>query len=130
MTQGGTEWELQQAENAMIAAGDDPAALAKAQRRHADAIRNMMQGAIVPSFVQLVERVLTEKIDPVSAGISGLRTDVQQLAAETATRLGKLSTDVTALEQRLDNKRVRIEQLEAEVRELKAWREAQGDGGR
>jgi hypothetical protein len=90
VTEGGTEWELTQAENAIVAAGNDPTALALAQRRHADAIRNMMQGAIVPSFVALVERVLGEKIDPVAGNIDGLRTDVQQLALESAARLGKL----------------------------------------
>lgn len=99
-TEGGVEWELTQAENAIIAAGADPVALAQAQRRHADAVRNMMQGVLVPSFVQLVERVLGEKIDPVGVKVDGLRADVQQLAVETATRLGKLEKGLQALNKR------------------------------
>jgi hypothetical protein len=111
--EGGVEWELGRAEDAMIAAGDDPAALAKAMRRHTEGIRNMMQGAVVPSFVQLVERVLGEKIDLVAGKIDGLRMDVQHLASESATRLGKLEQRMDASEDDRADLRQRLERIEA-----------------
>ena len=43
---GGTEQDLKDAENAMVAAGDP--ALALAMRRHTEAIRNYMQTTLVP----------------------------------------------------------------------------------
>lgn len=100
--EGGTEWELEQAERAIAAAGTDMVALAQAQRRHADAIRNMMQGVIVPMFVEMVERVLAGKIDPVTEAIHGLRTDVQSSAQDVAARLGKTEVDIEALQVRVD----------------------------
>ena len=101
-TRGGYEHDLREAENAIVAAGPDLTALALAQRRHAEAIRNYMQGAIVPMFVEMTERSLKQLIAPLSAGIDGLRTDVQHSAAETAARLGKNETDIEALSLRVD----------------------------
>ncbi|MEI6505821.1 MAG: hypothetical protein WCO90_08095, partial [Planctomycetota bacterium] len=66
---GGTEWELVQAEAGIVAAGTDMHALAEAQHRHAEAIRNMMQGVLVPSFLALVDRVLAERLAPLIARI-------------------------------------------------------------
>ena len=98
---GGYEHDLREAENAIVAAGPDMAALALAQRRHAEAIRNYMQGAIVPMFVEMTERSLSQLIAPLSAGIDGLRTDVQHSAAETAARLKKFEAGLAALNGRL-----------------------------
>jgi hypothetical protein len=116
-TQGGIEWELGEAEHAIVAAGDDPAARAVAFRRHAEAIRNMMQGTLVPSFVKLVERALGGKIDPVAAAIDGLRSDVQQSAAEISARLGKHDDDIEALQAIVANNTARLDLFEAKVAE-------------
>ena len=66
---GGTDWELAQAEAGIVAAGMDMHALAEAQHRHTEAIRNMMQGVLVPSFLVLVDRVLSERLAPIIARI-------------------------------------------------------------
>ncbi len=121
--QGGIEWELGEAESAIVAAGDDPVARAVAFRRHAEAIRNMMQGALVPSFVSIVERVLSGKIDPVAEAITGLRADVLAAAAESARRLGKQDKNIAALAVRvsaLEANNVRLEALEDAIAALRA----------
>ena len=120
--QGGIEWELGEAESAIVAAGDDPVARAVAFRRHAEAIRNMMQGALVPSFVGIVERVMGQKIDPVAEAINGLRADVQYSAAEFSTRLGKQDDDIAALALRvtaLEANNTRLEALEDAIAALR-----------
>lgn len=114
--QSGYERDLRDAENAMIAAGHPAVALE--MRRHSEAIRNYMQGAIVPMFVEMVERTLGPKID-------GLRTDVQHWAQESATRLGKLEQGYAEVVSRLEHKRAEIDEIKRELAELKAWREAQ-----
>lgn len=88
---GGYEQDLRDAENAMIAAGHPDVALQ--MRRHSEAIRNYMQGAIVPMFVAMVERALGPKIEAVGIGVEGLRTEV-------ATRLGKIEADMRGLNKR------------------------------
>lgn len=133
-TQGGVDWELRTSEEMMVAAGASPA-LALAFRRHADGVRNMMQGAMVPMFVEMVDRALGGKID-------GLRTDVQRLASESAARLGKLDRELmklkralaeskkdrTDLRNRIDllsADRAEHDRLVARVAELEAWKAAQ-----
>jgi hypothetical protein len=126
-TTGGYENDLRDAENAMIAAGHPE--IAQEMRRHSEAIRNYMQGAIVPMFVQMVERVLGQKIDPVAIGVAGLRTDVQQLALESAARLGKIELDNQALKQgqvdilgRLQRKRVELDEIHSWIAEFDAFK--------
>lgn len=99
----GYERDLRDAENAVIAAGHPDVALQ--MRRHSEAIRNYMQGAIVPMFVEMVERALGPKID-------GLRTDVQGWASESAARLGKLETRMDASEDDRATLRQRLERIE------------------
>lgn len=86
-TQGGTDWELKEAENALIAAGDDPQARALAQRRHAEAIRNMMQSALVPSFEKavstLIDKSAASVIAEVHISIEAMTGLVQQILAAT-----------------------------------------------
>lgn len=86
-TQGGTDWELKEAENALIAAGDDVQARALAQRRHAEAIRNMMQSALVPSFEKavstLIDRSAASVIAEVHISIDSMTGMVQQILAAT-----------------------------------------------
>jgi septal ring factor EnvC (AmiA/AmiB activator) len=62
MSDGGYEHDLREAENAMAAAGHPDIALG--MRRHSEAQRNMMQGVLVPMFVQMVERALDTKLAP------------------------------------------------------------------
>ena len=69
---GGTEWDLAQAEAGIVAAGMDMHALAEAQHRHAEAIRNMMQGVLVPSFLSLVDRVLDQRIQVLTSRIDAM----------------------------------------------------------
>lgn len=112
----GYERDLRDAENAMIAAGHPDVALQ--MRRHSEAIRNYMQGAIVPMFVEMVERSLGPKID-------GLRTDVQQWAQESATRLGKLETRMDSSEADRVDLRMRLERIERIMAERPEQREAE-----
>lgn len=100
----------------MIAAGHPDVALQ--MRRHSEAIRNYMQGAIVPMFVEMVERSLGPKID-------GLRTDVQQWAQESATRLGKLETRMDSSEADRVDLRMRLERIERIMAERPEQREAE-----
>lgn len=113
--QGGTEWELREAENAIVAAGSDPVALATAQRRHAEAIRNMMQGAIVPMFVQMVERSLDARLSPIGAQLGGLEAGQQRLQAG----FHDLSGGVLALGESVDELRARFTEVEATVDKLR-----------
>lgn len=112
----GYERDLRDAEDAMIAAGHPEVALE--MRRHSEAIRNYMQGAIVPMFVEMVNRTLGGKID-------GLRTDVQQWAQESATRLGKLETRMDASEADRVDLRQRLERIERIMAERPEQREAE-----
>ena len=61
---GGTEQDLKDAENAMVAAGDP--ALALAMRRHTEAIRNYMQTTLVPSFEKAIGTLLDKKLGEVT----------------------------------------------------------------
>jgi len=103
---GGYENDLREAENAMVAAGHPDIALG--MRRHSEAQRNMMQGVLVPMFVEMVERTLGTRID-------GLRTDVQAWAQESAARLGKLEDIVVALAERVTLGEVERADLRARV---------------
>ncbi len=85
----------------MIAAGHPDVALQ--MRRHSEAIRNYMQGAIVPMFVEMVERVLDKKIDPVVA-----------LLEVNARQMGKIESDL-----RNQNKRLGA-QIKALVKDIAA----------
>jgi len=83
-----TNLDLDTAESLLIAAGSPEQA--KAMRHHTQGIRNFIQGEFGQSFVDAFERVMEKHITPLSEEIHGLRTDVQQSAAESAARLGKL----------------------------------------
>lgn len=79
LAQSGYERDLQLAEIALLASGNDPAAYAKALRDYFAAHRNYTQGAMVPMFVSMVERALDTKLQPVVLGIGGLQLGVAQL---------------------------------------------------
>jgi hypothetical protein len=55
--QGGVDWELRTAEEAMVAAPGGSKELALAMRRHADGVRNMMQSELVPSFQNAIDNI-------------------------------------------------------------------------
>ncbi len=104
-TQGGTDWELKEAENALIAAGDDPQARALAQRRHAEAIRNMMQSALVPSFEKAVSTLIDKSaaavIAEVHVSIEHMTSIVQQILTatqENARGLKKQAKEIKELQ--------------------------------
>jgi len=73
--QGGYEADLRQSEGQIEALADSPA-LATAFRRHAEAQRNMMQGALVPMFVEMVERSMGRMLAPLGDGLTALRSEV------------------------------------------------------
>lgn len=124
---GGTEWELREAENAIIAAGDDPRARALAQRRHAEAIRNMMQTALVPSFERAVGTLLDKSaasvIAEVHISIEQMTELVQQVLStarealsvskENGRGLKKANARITKMEKRIGALEQRLEALEA-----------------
>jgi hypothetical protein len=62
-TKGGYEADLRQAESEIEALAES-SALKTAFRRHAEAQRNMMQGALVPMFVEMVERSMGRALAP------------------------------------------------------------------
>jgi len=84
--QSGYEYDLRHAEVMLLAAGtggtNDPVVLAQALRDYFAAHRNYTQGAMVPMFVQMVERALDNKLTPVVVGIGGLQQGVTLLNSE------------------------------------------------
>lgn len=125
MTEGGTEWELKEAENAIVAANGDPRALAMAMRRHTEAQRNMMQSVLVPSFQHAVE-VLVDKsavkvIAEVHISIEQMMTAVQQVLTahqEDAARLKKHSDEIVALQSVAADHAARLDQID----QIEEWR--------
>ena len=134
-TQGGTDWELKEAENALIAAGDDPQARALAQRRHAEAIRNMMQSALVPSFEKAVSTLINKSAASVIAEVhisieqmTGLVQQVLVATKENARGLKKHAQEINALNVAQIEHTARLDALEkadrddirAEIKDIKA----------
>lgn len=78
----GYERDLQNAELALLASGNNPTAYATALRDYFAAHRNYTNGAMVPMFVEMVERVLDDKLSPVVAGIGGLQVSIAYLNNE------------------------------------------------
>ncbi len=66
-SEGSTERDLKDAENAMVAAGDP--ALALAMHRHTEAIRNYMMITLVPSFEKAIGSLLDKKLGEVTRRI-------------------------------------------------------------
>lgn len=93
---GGYINDLKDAEDAMVAAGHP--AVAVAQRRHAEAIRNMMQGAMVPMFVEMVERTMAAQLAPLISGQKETHSGIAALSAQFQV----LTTAVHSLEHRMD----------------------------
>ncbi len=123
-TQGGVDWELRVAEDAMIAAPDGSPELARAMRRHADGVRNMMQSELVPSFMHAIDTIMAKHI-------GALNTEMQKSARAVAARLGKIDKRVDAVVARLDTKREilaehdrRIKALEENSERLEALEDA------
>jgi hypothetical protein len=75
-TKTGFERDLQLAEITLLASEHDPKAYAKALRDYFAAHRNYTNGAMVPMFVEMVERALDLKLAPVVIGIGGLQASV------------------------------------------------------
>lgn len=105
--QGGVDWELRTAEDAMVAAPGGSKELALAMRRHADGVRNMMQSELVPSFQNAIDgisekhtvRILTEvavRLDHITAYVQqGVATGVKALAvAEKGLVVGQKALGV------------------------------------
>jgi hypothetical protein len=88
--------DLETAQRLYIAAGSPEHA--EAAGFVIDAVRNTVQGEWGTSFVSSLEGLLVKYIHPLNEQIDGLRTDVQQSAAETSTRLGKHDQDIDALQ--------------------------------
>lgn len=68
-TQGGVDWELRTAEDAMVAAPGGSRELALAMRRHADGVRNMMVSELVPSFENAIDRIMEQRVVDVLASV-------------------------------------------------------------
>jgi septal ring factor EnvC (AmiA/AmiB activator) len=122
--EGGTEWEartaLADAENELIAAGIDPTAFLRASRRHTEAIRNMMQTVLVPSFERALGAVLEGKLGPLVQEVQGLRGDVHQSAKEASHGLGKMNKRVNAIDKRLHESHADRQSLHNEIAGLSA----------
>lgn len=96
---GGTQWELREAENAMVAA-DDPVARATAMRRHAEAVRNMMVSELVPSFEKGVGDILERKFKQILDAVEGLQGEVQKSAGEATLAWGRFTQELNTLAER------------------------------
>ncbi len=101
--QGGVDWELRTAEEAMVAAPGGSKELAQAMRRHADGVRNMMQSELVPSFQNAIDAI-TEKhtvriLSEVAISLDRITALVQQSVtlAREGIAIGK-AAQVTGLE--------------------------------
>lgn len=111
---GGTEWDLREAENGIVAA-ESRRALQLAMRRHTEAQRNMMQSIIVPSFVDAVGPVMDTKLAPVLAGQRSLEASLDEARAQLAALQRKLAGStrkIGHLTKRLDHLERRVARLE------------------
>lgn len=111
---GGTEWELREAENALIAAGDDPTARAIAARRHAEAIRNMMQSALVPSFERAVGALFDTKIGVVVSEMRRHHGEEMSALGVASQEIKKLSAAINVLSGRVTSLEGRMDASEAD----------------
>lgn len=111
LAQSGYERDLQLAEIALLGSGNDPAAYARALRDYFAAHRNYTQGAMVPMFVSMVEKVLDDKLTPVVLGIGGLQQSVTLLNNEFQT----LSDTVSDLMRDMVASRIEQQALRAEL---------------
>ena len=114
--QGGYEYDLREVESAMAAAGHPDIALG--MRRHSEAQRNMMQGVLVPMFVQMVERALDAKLLPLTDQIGGLRGDTGALQAEFQSGLSGIQDTVSTLVETVDSLQTRMDESQEDRRAL------------
>ena len=117
-----TNLDLDTAEQMLIAAGKPE--LAMALRHQAQGVRNLVQGEWGMSFVTALESVVAKHVGPLAEQVNGLRRDVQQSAAESVRRLGKLEADAKELRDgqlaassRLDVHDQRLAEIEQLLRE-------------
>lgn len=107
--QGGYENDLRDAENAMAAAGHPDIALG--MRRHSEAQRNMMQGVLVPMFVQFVEKSLGLMIAPLVEGQERTHSGIAALSGQFQTLAETVSDLQSAMRESQDDRRVIHEEL-------------------
>mgnify|MGYP001586665889 CR=1 FL=1 len=78
--------DLREAEEMIVAAGNDPVKIALGMRRHSEAVRNMMIAEMIPSFQKALKPLLTDTLDdklaPVVVGIGGLQAGLAHLNSE------------------------------------------------
>jgi hypothetical protein len=133
-----TNMDLDTAEELLIQAGKPE--LAVALRYQAQGVRNLVQGEWGKSFIKSLDDLLAVHIRPIPSAIVDLRTEV-------ATRLKKLEAgqrlynkklkaqderhegQIKDIIGRLDHKRTELDQIQRELAELKAWKQAQERGG-
>ena len=114
--------DLATAQRIYIAAGNPEQA--EAAGLVIDAVRNTVQGEWGKSFVASLENLLAKHIEPLGVDMSGLRTDVQHWASESATRLGKLETRMDASEDDRAQLRQEIEEIKRILAERPGQRAA------
>ncbi len=120
---GYTNLDLQTAEDLYVAAGHPEQA--EAARYLTQGWRNMWQSEYGQTFLDAFERVMAKHIEPLAADMSGLRMDVQQWAAESATRLGKLESRMADSEADRADLRQELEQIKLILAERPKQRAAE-----
>lgn len=130
---GGVDWELSEAERLMLDA-TTPEERVLAMRRHTEAIRNMMQNSLVPSFQAALGSILDNKLQPLfswlensdraridkdfglqqqlDARLDAIGGTVDRIESVVSARPAERAQERAELEARLDNHETRISQLE------------------
>jgi hypothetical protein len=133
---GGVDWELSEAERLMLEA-QTPEERVIAMRRHTEAIRNLMQTALIPSFQQAIGSILEAKLQPLTRQLEqsnaarlnhdaaiqsqiDARFDVfggelQRIADAVAARPAERAREQAAIEARLTRKRERLDNHEGRI---------------
>lgn len=139
---GGTDWELAEAERLMLNA-QTAEERALAMRRHTEAIRNMMQNTLVPSFQKALGSILDTKLADLSQHVSAefeahgniRRRQFEELRDHADARhdailqlIDTLAHRIVTHEQRLDRKRERLDDHERRLARLEQHLGFDGDG--
>jgi hypothetical protein len=150
---GGVDWELSEAERLMLEA-QTPEDRVLAMRRHTEAIRNMMQNSLVPSYIAALGGVLDKKLQPIAAWLersdrarldkdAGLQEQldarldaigatVDRIENVVSARPAQRAAERAEIDARFDRKRERLEDHDRRLsdHEERIRRLERGDGKR
>jgi hypothetical protein len=131
---GGVNWELSEAERLMWEARTKEQRIL-AMRRHSEAIRNMMQAEIVPSFEKALSTILDRKLERLEEWLNNSDTARVQRNVELQEQIdarfdafGDELRDIkVTIGARLDRKRERLDNHERRIARLEQHLGLDGD---